>query len=96
MNNERRIALEERYARRYLRAMKKAGYAPQAMNNGGGWEPYKEADLFAADDCAVSFRAADGAKGQLYFVYGNEPEEVLCDYSINLEPILAPIMEAIA
>jgi hypothetical protein len=29
-----------------------------------------------------------------YFVYGNDPEEVVCDHGVSLSPILDPLTES--
>lgn len=36
---------------------------------------------------------SDGGDGYIYFVLGNEPEEVACDYTTNLDPDLSSITD---
>ena|SRR3982751_2756956 len=38
-------------------------------------------------------RKDDGRQGYIYFVLGNEPEEVACDYTTNLDPELNNITD---
>lgn len=87
----------------YLAAMKLAGYVPSSMDYGDGNVDYSEETLFDVDDARVFFdqpakitgnhelSAPGRVVGWLYFVFGNSPEEVLTDYTTNLEPALAPI-----
>jgi hypothetical protein len=35
----------------------------------------------------------EGKTSHLYFVLGNEPFEVICDYGVSLEPVLGPLTE---
>jgi len=30
-------------------------------------------------------------EGYVYFVFGNAPEEVICDYTVTLDPIIEPL-----
>lgn len=32
--------------------------------------------------------------GRVFFVLGNDPEEVICYYTINLEHVIVPLMES--
>ena len=32
--------------------------------------------------------------GHVFFVLGNDPEEVICDYTINLDHVIGPLMES--
>lgn len=46
------------------------------------------------DEAFVYFKDKDGNQdGYIYFVLGNEPEEVACDYTVNLDPDLHNIIE---
>lgn len=37
--------------------------------------------------------AAERKSSFIYFVLGNDPEEVACDYGVSLEPYLDPIIQ---
>lgn len=89
MTNEKRIELEQRIVRRYINACIRANLAPKYMNTGDGWFRWDASCLFEADECAIELHGG----GKLYFVFGNEPGEVLCDYSTSLDHIVAPINE---
>lgn len=45
--------------------------------------------MFAVDDCVVLARKGETVS-MLRFVFGNEPYEVLSDYSVSLEEVLKP------
>lgn len=32
--------------------------------------------------------------GRVFFVLGNDPEEVICNYTINLEHVIGPLMDS--
>lgn len=36
---------------------------------------------------------AERASSHIYFVLGNDPEEVACDYGVSISPYLDPIIE---
>lgn len=88
MNNAKRIEVERRIVRRYVRHFLEAGY--QILGRESGGEKLfdlckvmpKNEDLFACDDLVLKFGkpGVAGSAGHLYFVFGNSPEEVLCDY----------------
>jgi hypothetical protein len=33
-------------------------------------------------------------RGHVFFVLGNDPDEVACDYTVNLEPAIGPLIES--
>jgi hypothetical protein len=90
MTNEKRIEIEQRIVRKYMKAMKDAGWIAQEQNLGDGLEAFNADDLFAADEATIVF-AKDGKRAAIYFVYGNAPGEVVNDYHVVLEPVLAPV-----
>jgi hypothetical protein len=106
MNLETRIQLEKRIARKVVRALLAAGYEI-TVNNGGDRNeiPYSTdfsqivGAMFATDEEHLITRKADafkdGAplKSFVFFVYGNSGYDVICDYGMSLEPVLAPINE---
>lgn len=76
--------------------LKKAGFVPFEVNNGGDDEStptWKKAleEATACDAASVYLRHPDSLKLiWLYIVLGNEPEELVADYSV-FEPIEAPL-----
>lgn len=49
------------------------------------------AEAYAADD-GYFIVTKDGEDfGWVWFVYGNSPEEVVCDHTVNLSPVLDPL-----
>lgn len=52
------------------------------------------AAIFAVDDAYLHVRLpATGDTGWVRFVLGNDPEEVVCDHTVNLSPVIDPIMD---
>lgn len=72
----------------------KAGYA-LGVNDGEEIVLDNSADakavfaaLFSTDEDYLLFRKDGAQAGWVRFVYGNEDWEVVCDHTINLEPIM--------
>lgn len=47
----------------------------------------------AVDDASVYVRLPDGTESFIYFVQGNDPEEVACDYGVTLSEFIEPITD---
>lgn len=48
--------------------------------------------LTACDDSTLYVRLPNGAgSSHIYFVLGNDPEEVICDHGVSLSPVLDPL-----
>lgn len=99
MNLEHRIQLERRIVRRIVRGLLAAGYEITVNNGGDDNEiPYSRsfaqitAALFATDDEHLIVRK-DGHGSFVYLVYGNSGWDVINDYGLSLEPVLASINE---
>lgn len=45
------------------------------------------------DEAFVLMTDKEGKTGYIYFVLGNSPEEVACDYTVNLDPDLSSIVD---
>lgn len=78
------------------------GCTPTIVRDGAGEDfPYtdKETALFNLTSCDESVLfvnlPADAGRDSsfIYFVLGNDPEEVACDYGVSLEPYLDPIVQ---
>lgn len=92
--NRRRIAGEKRVVNRVIKDLLAAGYTLSV--------DYREDDLPVKD--STSFREVsqammacdeewiiarkDGKSSWVFFVYGNDAWEVICDYTIDLEEVL--------
>lgn len=48
--------------------------------------------ITSCDDGSLNVILPDGNETWLYFVLGNDPEEVLCDYGVSLSPYIDPIV----
>lgn len=49
---------------------------------------------FTTDEDYLIARDATGKKvGTVYLVYGNDGHDVICDYSVSLEDVIAPVNE---
>lgn len=49
--------------------------------------------IMAVDEAWLYVTLPDGARGWMFFVLGNEPDEVMNDYTVNLSPVLDPLTE---
>lgn len=91
--------------RQTIRALRAAGAAPNYAEYGGGeGEPLAPTAseqsiidaIMAVDDCYLIVTLPDGfdrEESHIRFVMGNDPEEVIGDYEISLEPILGPLVK---
>lgn len=71
-----------------IRALKKAGYKKESMTL------VIEA-ITAVDIAWLYVRSETDDKARwVYFVMGNDPEKVICDYTTNLEHVIGPLMES--
>lgn len=59
------------------------------------FEDKKEAldNLTSCDESVLNVLLPDGKQSHIYFVLGNDPEEVACDYGVSLSPFLDPIIQ---
>ena len=86
--------------RQTIRALKKADYELDCVFDGEDWiKPKTEAEAIeaiTAVDAATLYveLPTDDIARWVYFVMGNDPEEVICDYTINLEHVIGPLMES--
>jgi len=49
--------------------------------------------IMAVDEATIVVNLPDGRSGWIFFVMGNDPEEVVCDHTVNLEPFISPIVD---
>ena len=88
--------------RQVIRALRKAGYT---LTGGHDGEDFFEVPADASEDVLIEHLTAcddstlhtwkDGERNShVYFVLGNDPEEVVCDYGMSLEPVLGPLTES--
>lgn len=89
--------------RQVVRALRKAGYRPykvlyspdEGVNVVGKTESEIVEAIMAVDD--ANLFVYEGHVGQtggwVRFVMGNDPEEVVCDYTIGLSHVLNPLTE---
>lgn len=83
-----------------IRALKGRGYVLVQVFDGEDTIPVQTETeavdaVMAVDDATLTVAEGTptGPKGWVRFVLGNEPEEVVCDYTINLESVLGPLTE---
>lgn len=92
--------IERRVVRRLCLALLKAGYtlgvydgAEQVMSEARTWKAVEPA-LFSVDDEYLTVHNATGKRvGWVRLVYGNGGWDVICDYHIHLESIIAPVSD---
>lgn len=81
-----------------IRALKADGYELDSVWDGEESTPVKtetEAlDIIMNLDQATMYVNKDGADaGYVFFVMGNDPDEVICDYTVNLESVIGPLTD---
>lgn len=78
------------------------GVTPTVSRNGADEDlPYTDKEsalgwLTSCDESVLFVNLPEGAAREssfIYFVLGNEPEEVACDYGVSLSPYLDPIVD---
>lgn len=86
--------------RQIIREAKKNGLSVRKVANGDediavSTENEAIEEVMSVDEAVLYFKNAEGANnGYIYFVLGNDPEEVACDYTVSLEPWLGPLTES--
>ena len=74
--------------RSLLRTCKKHGLTPVSVDNGDGWvetatTAQAVAEIVATDESHVRLTHTDGSRVTAYIVLGNEPAELVADYTIH-------------
>ena len=86
--------------RQAIRALRNAGYTLDRVYNGGDddepvtTETEAIEELMATDDATLWIRNSAGRGFGVYFVLGNSPDEVICDYHVSLSHVLDPLMDS--
>ena len=86
--------------RQTIRALRAAGYTLLEVFDGEETVPVKTETeaidaIMAVDDATLFVRTTEGDYNPwVRFVMGNDPEEVVCDYLVSLEPVLGPLTES--
>ena len=82
-----------------IRGLRATGHTLDRVWDGGENVPVvneKEAldAIFAVDEAYLHVRLPDSEReGWVRFVLGNDPEEVVCDYTVNLSDAIDPITD---
>lgn len=86
-----------------IRALRDGGWDLDYVNDGEeeilvDTEPAAIDAVMAVDQAwlHVKRREANGvvhAEGYVFFVLGNDPDEVICDYTVNLEDVVGPLVD---
>jgi antitoxin (DNA-binding transcriptional repressor) of toxin-antitoxin stability system len=83
--------------RQTIRVLRAAGWELDSVWDGEESIPVtKEGEAIAAImalDSAHLYVSKDDHEGFVYFVLGNEPDEVINDYTVTLMPVLDPMTE---
>lgn len=97
-DNTRRVKAEQAQVRKLVRAALKRGWLVSVYDS-EEWAIKKSSNFTKIMDAANNtdedtfvFRDTDGNKlGQVYLVYGNGPEDIVCDFTLDTEPFLKEI-----
>lgn len=89
--------------RQVIRALRSAGYILTGGHDGEEFfevtpdasEDVLIANLMACDSSTLHTwkEGAEPKNSHVYFVLGNDPDEVVCDHGVSLSPVLDPLME---
>lgn len=104
MSNKYPPATDEQGVKRVYKALTEAGYTIGVQD--GAHEEFPApmskkdavAEVMSCDD-GFFIVHNDGTTNQadrfgyVYFVFGNDPGEVVCDYTTNLEHVIGPLTE---
>ena len=95
--NDRRLALELRIMRRYVKNLLAAGFSISV--NDGETTTVRRSTNFREiiramrttdEDYLYVYKPGEDERfGMLYFVYGNDPSEVVNDYSMSLDEAIS-------
>lgn len=85
--------------RQTYRALKAAGYGIDVQDGAG--EEFLDlnendaiGEVMSCDDGYFLVKDSSGERfGWVWFVFGNDPEEVICDHTTNLSHVLDPMTE---
>ena len=98
MNVKTRQRIEKQIARKFLRIALAAGYAISLDNGGDDFEfkdstdfKYIVGEMFATDEEHLHLSKDGKRSGWVFFVYGNDGYDVICDYTMNLEPLMPEV-----
>jgi hypothetical protein len=87
--------------RQTIRALKAAGYRLDYVDDGGDYVKVKTETeaidaILAVDDAWLYVTHTDPnlRTSGVRFVMGNQPEEVVCDYGMRLDWVLAPLTDS--
>jgi len=96
---QKRINVEKRIVRKLVRDLLAAGYELAVTYDGAEFNPWSQdfktvtSNLFACDEEWLLTRkhGASPERSFVCLVYGNDGWDVIADYGLSLEPVLAPI-----
>lgn len=84
--------------RQTIRALRAAGWELDFVCNQEDDIPVKTEDeaiqhITAVDEAFLNVKAYD-RRGHVFFVLGNSPDEVICDYTTNLSSVIEPLTDS--
>lgn len=88
--------------RQTIRALRTAKHTVYAVEDGEGaiipFGPNASeddiiAEVMSCDDGFLLVLTPDGENSHVYFVFGNDPDEVICDHGVSLSPVLDTLMQ---
>ena len=85
--------------RQVIRALREANHTITGGHDGEDYfdvAPTEDEDsiienLMACDSSNLFVTLPDGSTSNVFFVLGNDPEEVVCDHGVSLSPVLDPL-----
>jgi hypothetical protein len=100
MNVKTRQKIEKWIARKFIRVALAAGYAISLDNGGHAFEFEHSTDfkfiigeMHATDEERLHLSKDGKHIGWVFFVYGNDGWDVICDYTANLEHLMPEVSQ---
>lgn len=81
-----------------LDGLRAKGVTPYVVNDGEDVVPVDSTAaaveaITAVDEATVEVSLPDGRESFIFFVLGNDPEEVVCDHGVSLSEFIDPIVD---
>jgi hypothetical protein len=100
MNVKTRQMIEKRIARKFIQVALAAGYAISLDNGGHDFEFEHSSDfkvitgaMHAMDEERLHLSKDGKHIGWVFFVYGNDGWDVICNYTVNLEHLMPEVSQ---
>jgi len=99
LTTEKRIAMEKRILKTAIEELISHGFTITIRHDGEPTDINNSTDVAAiieeahgVDECHIDVKS-ETEQGLVFFVYGNDGYDCICDYTVNLKPYLVETFE---